>query len=611
LVEDSSSTATRPRLTASQIQAFVPSRGRFTFPAPYGTEGVRLTNASDCAGGTDCVNSVGYAYWRNINNHAGSSTMLVVLTLDQRKGGTGPTLFSYDKNTGVVQNLGAIFPATSALAGGTGEGWYFSATNPTALYVNSGSRLLRVDVQSKAQTTVFDATSFFGPNRVIWQIHSSHDDKVHSFTLRDGTSYADLGCAVYLESSAQFRFYASRSGYDECQIDKSGRFLVIKENYDGVNGEDNVVHDLVSGTQQIILDPDGAGGHSDTGFSYQVSEDNWNSRPGAVRVWTFGGGEAPQGRLVHHGVDWNLGDNHIAHSNSRIGLTLGQQHACSSNANLNVLPQANEVLCYRLDGSLKHVVAAPVMTDLNASGGGDYYNRLPKGNLDVTGEYFIWTTNMGGARQDAFIVRIPVGRLPAPIDGSTATTTAPTTTSPTTTSPTSPTSPTPTPTTTTAPAPASGGTAVAWDQMVNTGLAGDVLSKQGGCDGCADAGAASRQQIASGDGFVEFTAGQPGPLLWVGLSNGNPGTTSSDIAFAWRLQGSFAEVREKGVYRRTWRSLRATACACRSPGGSCTTSRTAQSSIRVPSFRPIRCWSTRRSTISAVRSPPQSSPPAP
>ena len=38
-------------------------------------------------------------------------------------------------------------------------------------------------------------------------------------------------------------------------------------------------------------------------------------------------------------------------------------------------------------------------------------NRLPKGNLDVTGRYFLWTTNLGGNRLDAFLVKIPAERL--------------------------------------------------------------------------------------------------------------------------------------------------------------------------------------------------------
>lgn len=96
-IEKSYSTATRPRLSASQIQSFVaPSRGMFTFPAPYNTIGIRLTNASDCVGSTDCVNYVGYSYWRNMNNHVGSDAMLIFVGLDRARGGAGPTLFQYN-----------------------------------------------------------------------------------------------------------------------------------------------------------------------------------------------------------------------------------------------------------------------------------------------------------------------------------------------------------------------------------------------------------------------------------------------------------------------------------------------------------------------------------
>lgn len=47
------------------------------------------------------------------------------------------------------------------------------------------------------------------------------------------------------------------------------------------------------------------------------------------------------------------------------------------------------------------------MSDPAAPGGGDAYGKMPKGNLDVTGRYFIWTANLGGARLDAFIVKVP------------------------------------------------------------------------------------------------------------------------------------------------------------------------------------------------------------
>ena len=75
---------------------------------------------------------------------------------------------------------------------------------------------------------------------------------------------------------------------------------------------------------------------------------------------------------------------------------------------------ADEIVCFMLDpnrypdGSLDVLVVTQTITDLDASGGGWDYEKAPKGNLDVTGQYFIWTTNLGGNRLDAFIVKLPV-----------------------------------------------------------------------------------------------------------------------------------------------------------------------------------------------------------
>jgi hypothetical protein len=104
-LESATSTGVRPAVVVA-----MPIRGKFTFPAPYNTTGARLTNVADCGGAArDCVNDIGYAYWRNSNNHVGSDTMLIVVTLDRARGGNGPTLFGYDKNTDAVTVLGPPF----------------------------------------------------------------------------------------------------------------------------------------------------------------------------------------------------------------------------------------------------------------------------------------------------------------------------------------------------------------------------------------------------------------------------------------------------------------------------------------------------------------------
>jgi hypothetical protein len=88
-IETAGSPALRPRFTRAQIDKFLlpdGAKGAFTFPAPYNTQGVRLTNASDCAGGSDCLWYVGYSYWRNMNNHVGSADMYIFLGTDPNNG---------------------------------------------------------------------------------------------------------------------------------------------------------------------------------------------------------------------------------------------------------------------------------------------------------------------------------------------------------------------------------------------------------------------------------------------------------------------------------------------------------------------------------------------
>jgi hypothetical protein len=554
-VESATSAGLRPQLSAGEMQRLLPARGRFTFPSPYGTTGVRLTNGGDC-NGNDCVMPVGYSYWSNINNHAGSDTLLVFLGLDRRKGGGGPTLFSYNKISGETTNLGPIFPADSPYSWGNGEGWYFSGTRPTALYLNDGSRMLRYDVQQRSFETVFDVRDHVSPDTYIWQMHSSADDRVHSATVRNASSYAMLGCIAYREDIRRAFYYPRKGNYDECQIDKSGRWLLIKENVTGVDGEDNRIIDLHSGVEQLFADRDGAAGHSDEGFGYLVAEDNHHSRPGATRVWQFGqdmrsGG---QGTLVYELTSWSSGLGHVAHGNSKPGVPVDQQTACVSNASRQNLPRVNEIVCFRLNGSLDALIVAPNLTDLNASGGGsDDYMKLPKGNLDVTGEYFIWTANAGTGRLDAYLVHIPLHKLGASSSHSVPPSSSGPSPAPTTPIPAPAADPAPVPTSGPAPAvpaPTAPGSPepARWTSLINITASGGTLQKTSGCGGCPDASAVSEQQL-SGNGVLQFTATEAGTLRFIGLSSAGVGTQPVDLGFALRLQSGTAEVREYGVYK--------------------------------------------------------------
>ncbi|HEX9833773.1 MAG TPA: hypothetical protein VGA66_11965, partial [Mycobacterium sp.] len=57
------------------------------------------------------------------------------------------------------------------------------------------------------------------------------------------------------------------------------------------------------------------------------------------------------------------------------------------------------------------------------------------------------------------------------------------------------------------------------------------------------------QRIGSGDGYLEFTVSETGLVRYVGLNNIVAGTSSAEIAFAFKLVNGYAEAREYGQYR--------------------------------------------------------------
>lgn len=423
--------AIRSRWTLSQLQAFVPSdRGKFVFPAPYNTEAVRLTNSTDC-GGTDCLWYVGYAYWRNSNNHVGSNQMLIFLSFNKGLGGAGPTLFSYDKTTDQVTKVGPLFDANSPYSWYTGEGWYFSATLPTILYMYDGPRMLRYDVISKQFTTVFDLSQTWGTDYRIWQMHSSNDDSVHSATVRRVSTGEDMGCTVYLEATRELRFYPKVGIYDECHIDKSGRYLLILEFIGSTVGLANRYIDIMTGVETRLLDAAGSGnlGHHDMGFGYIVGADRWNALPNAT-IYNTLNPSVTKGPTINYNYNWDLVQaNHLTHGNAKAGIPLDQEYVCGSYADRISYAQ-NEIVCFRVNTSMDQLIVAPVMTDLNAAGGGDDYAKAPKGNLDITGRYFIWTTNIYSPHLEAFVVKVPsevlFGKAPLPPPSSSPTPPPPT-----------------------------------------------------------------------------------------------------------------------------------------------------------------------------------------
>jgi hypothetical protein len=368
-----------------------------------------------------------------MNNHVGSADMYIFLGLSQLNGGAGMTLMKLNKTTGVVTKLGNLFPSVgfSVEQGMTGEMMYFSYGLPTKLYYPIDHQLKRYDIIAQTAEVVVDITNRTAllsdgsstslgcvtgncPRR-LWAWHSNYNDTVHAGALRT-TSGGYLGCLVYNSTTNIFRFYPTIAGatFDECILDRTGDWTMSQEDVGVPNDEVNRIFNNSTGVEFRRTSSVGNLSHVDTGYSYIIGQDGHGSEPSRSARYPFS--DPMTTTTLHYSASWTAAImNHITHSNAVPTTTrpLNRQYFCGSNADQNT--HENELVCARADGAapLQQLIVAPLMSRLTATGGNgagcsdQNYCKRPKGALDITGRYFMWTSNLGGNRLDAFIVEVP------------------------------------------------------------------------------------------------------------------------------------------------------------------------------------------------------------
>jgi hypothetical protein len=315
---------------------------------------------------SDRPRPVGMAYWPVINNHAGQAMLRVLVSLADAL-----TLFYVDKASGVVSR-GETLP----LPPNTGEFCYWSFSDPDLFYFPSGNVLFSYHVVTGELREVVTAPV------PITQCHSSADGRSHSCTM-------DGGAAVSREG--RITTYPSAGSYDECQIDKSGEWLLIKE------GADNRVVHLSSGRMWTITDKGLAVGHSDMGWGYMVGEDDQTNPGGVFRRWRFTEQGPVDEGVVYAWGGWAPMTRYVSHCNARPGQADGQRVLFSDSAH---------GLVAKTMGRDDAWMIAPSLTDLNASGGGERYWKHTRATLDPTGEWACWSGNDGTDHMVIFLVRL-------------------------------------------------------------------------------------------------------------------------------------------------------------------------------------------------------------
>ena len=169
---------------------------------------------------------------------------------------------------------------------------------------------------------------------------------MHSASVQN-SDWQRIGCVVKRPSG--FLYYRTPNGFtfDECHIDKSGRWLVLLQAR--VNGgRVNRIVDTQTGQTTLIEATEGALGHLDTGYGYAVGADTYNPLPNATILLKFpvASTKRPIGPVVHYNKRWDIAAaNHIAHGNAVAGLPPESQYACGSNAS-STPDMADEIVCF-------------------------------------------------------------------------------------------------------------------------------------------------------------------------------------------------------------------------------------------------------------------------
>ncbi|MHC4179419.1 MAG: hypothetical protein ACYSWU_18050 [Planctomycetota bacterium] len=362
----------------------LPEAGGTYVDPTFGTTIMRLTDAAD---GKSCHHS--YSYYPSFNKN---NTRLFVCC-DGR-----PALYRFDPHGFKVLGKEPLF--AGKLPSGHQPRWedaIWSDRDADVLFCHEGLRLWSYHVGSDTYRLVKDFSGLLPPGHLA-QMSKSLDDDVFACSRQD-PRWRVVGFLVWRrgEDKIVLQDDLPPEGLDEVQIDKTGRYLVIKSARQGKGVVQVRVADLATGKIAELIDnqPDFAPGHSDNGRGTVLGADNRKNR------LTFRRLASPhQVRTVlelHN--DWSQ-DYHVSL------LAENEEWALVSFYTGNKLPSSgifrNEIVQVATDGSRRVRRLAHHRTVCR-----EYWDS-PRANISRDGRLVVYTSNFSGrARRDVFILRVP------------------------------------------------------------------------------------------------------------------------------------------------------------------------------------------------------------
>ncbi len=370
------------------LPALPAAGGTFVDPT-FGTTILRVTDAETDAGAS-C--GTAYSYWPTFN---ATSTRLWAFCDDSNRG----VLFDFAASSLALSNPRPLF-ASPTPSGGFPilEDAIWSPLDPDVVLAHDQKRLWSYDVVTETYTLVKDFSALH-PSLGLWQMSVSADADVFGFTKRQAGSSAVLGYVAWVRSSDTLPVDRDTTQLDEVQIDKSGRYLLVKTGQSGANGViQNRVFDLTTGQVENLTDgaPDFALGHSDNGHGIAIGADDWNNQLTGRSLAT----PHSFSTILAYGDDWTQ-DQHVSLlADDERWLTVTSKRSASFPPAWG--PFHGEVYQVATDGSQRLRRLAHHRSE------GDDYFVSPRGNISRDGRFIAFTSDWGGSpRHDLFVVVAP------------------------------------------------------------------------------------------------------------------------------------------------------------------------------------------------------------
>ena len=357
------------------------SAGTKTTDPVFGTQVLRVTDETN---GSD--SGTAYSYWSTFNK---DSTQILIY-------GSNPAIQGFDPVSFNLVGPKRAFPSPPGGGFTTSEDAIWSGLDPNKLLVHRGLTIWALNTSTMTYTQVGDVTSSLPAGSYFWQMSVSRDDNVFAFSFRNPDSSFG-GYVVWQRSTNRVVYSVNTSDLDEVQIDKTGRYLVVKT---GLQGRGIIEVKTVDLQTQVVSDltddgPDYAPGHSDNGRGTVIGMDNWDNS------LTFRNLANPHvfTRALYWGSNWANGGGHVSFLGDDENWALvSSYNATRSSGTFN-----NEIYLVATDGSQRVRRFVHHYSYYVAN-----YNNMPRANISRDGKFVAFTSTWGNTnRRDLFIAKVP------------------------------------------------------------------------------------------------------------------------------------------------------------------------------------------------------------